>query len=59
MQRRPCLEVIELKKGVCATVGCEEPHDICSGDDGLEMTYLGVVAPESKPVMPPAPHQQP
>jgi quercetin dioxygenase-like cupin family protein len=43
-------EVFELRQGVCCTVGPEEPHDICAEADGLVMTYLGVVAPDSKPV---------
>lgn len=43
-------EVFELRGGVCCTVGPEEPHDICALGDGLVMSYLGVVAAESKPV---------
>ena len=42
-------EVFELKPGVCCTIGPEEPHMICAAEDcELSMTYLGVVAPESK-----------
>jgi quercetin dioxygenase-like cupin family protein len=40
-------EVFGLKPGVCCTVGPEEPHEICAGEEGLGLTYLGVVAPES------------
>ena len=43
-------EVLELRQGVCCTVGPEEPHDIRAEGEGLVMTYLGVVASESKPV---------
>ena len=42
-------EVFELKPGVCCTIGPEEPHMICAAEDcELTMTYLGVVAPETK-----------
>lgn len=41
-------EVFELRTGVCCTVGPEEPHEIEAYEDGLVLTYLGLVAPESK-----------
>ena len=39
-------EVFELRTGVCCTVGPEEPHEIQANEDGLVLTYLGLVAPE-------------
>lgn len=42
-------ETFELKPGVCCTIGPEEPHMICTAEDcELSMTYLGVVAPETR-----------
>ena len=39
-------EVFEPRTGVCCTVGPEEPHEIQANEDGLVLTYLGLVAPE-------------
>ena len=43
-------EVFQLRQGICCTVGPEEPHEIRAEGEGLVMTYLGVVAPDSNPV---------